>query len=709
MTGEWITAEELARRKGCAVNTIYGLAMTGKVRSRRIAGELRVCDDESVIIPASPTALQKLTGCLAGQRYKRPKLFWASALIVLVGISAGLYIWLSRPVPTLQPPLPQAAIGGRYEDLLPAQRKLVEDWSGRFTKVMGKPVDTRELYDSLTLSKKTTFSAVTHALFQTRLTDKAGRSMGLTALDLVSRVETIAGRVPNKGGDRQFRIYVEMKPGAQQTLEESREFRRQIDNTIYHKGYPTCFRGSGGTPSIQVSLSRDGKRGDIDVDYRSSTFPVMLVNGHLTASNSDVRAGDNDQRHNTHWSGLMNWWRGFMGLPLYEQPRPDAAGAIVPVSNEPRLGKRTNPEDAIRDFLKAWLVEQNPGVAVGYVSQRAFACMELERGIPVDRGMGRFQLYRAMQSVNRLVGRAESLDQVIRGASLSDPRLRAIAQPYQAEFSMYDVREDLAAQLDCEYRLHPEQADLKKAASTDFGDYIGAVFRMKTPSILGETVATLWAQDKGAWTLLAYDAEPEWGAGASPESQPAQPVASEEALPVVNGDPGMKKAVKDFLEAWYLRKDAAAAFRYLSPRCFPCYNVYRPENEPQANSTEEAGNLIRERMKLLGDWAGTGNSLADLLVAAEPHHPDLKMVKHDQAGAFSIISLPDSMAAAIDCAQLAHGEIPKLNLSGAKRYGTYYASSIRLKRAGDEAAVLWTLWAKSGREWKVVSYLVVTP
>jgi len=35
-----------------------------------------------------------------------------------------------------------------------------------------------------------------------------------------------------------------------------------------------------------------------------------------------------------------------------------------------------------------------------------------------------------------------------------------------------------------------------------------------------------------------------------------------------------------------------------------------------------------------------------VLAAAEPHHLDLKMVRHDQAGAFSIISLPDSMGAA---------------------------------------------------------------
>jgi hypothetical protein len=42
---------------------------------------------------------------------------------------------------------------------------------------------------------------------------------------------------------------------------------------VYHKGYPINFRGRGDPPSIQFSLAFDSRRADIDVDYRSSTFP----------------------------------------------------------------------------------------------------------------------------------------------------------------------------------------------------------------------------------------------------------------------------------------------------------------------------------------------------------------------------------------------------------------------------------------------------
>ncbi len=49
---------------------------------------------------------------------------------------------------------------------------------------------------------------------------------------------------------------------------------------------------------MQFSLAEDGQHADIDVDYRSSRSPQSLFNGHLTASNSDVRAGENPTLHN---------------------------------------------------------------------------------------------------------------------------------------------------------------------------------------------------------------------------------------------------------------------------------------------------------------------------------------------------------------------------------------------------------------------------
>jgi hypothetical protein len=622
--------------------------------------------------------------------------------IVLTILAAGLalYFWTHRS----QPAAPLARFGGHLGELAPTQQRLVTDWVERYSKATGAAVDPATFYDSLPLSTRTTFGAVTHALLQTKLNSRSGAPTGLTALDLVSRVETVAGRIPGKGGDKQFRIYVEARPDILQILENCTEFKRGPDNTVYHKGYPICFRSLGGTPSIQVSISRDHRRADMDVDYRSSSFPIMLVNGHLTASNSDVRAGDNDSRHNAHWSGLKNWWRGFMGLPGANMPREATQAGTPAVASAPRLGADAKPEDAIHDFLNAWLVEQTPGQAVGYVSPKAFACLELERGIPVDRGVARFQLLRVMQSTNRVIGKIGSVGEALESVNLTGPRGRLLDQRYKSEFAMYDVRTDLAQQFDCENRLHPEQSDPKLARSEDFGDYIGAVFRVKTKTLKGESVATVWAKDSTGWTLVSYDVEPEFRPGALPQSVPPE----SPSLPVVPGDPAMVRAAKGFLEAWVVKKDIAAASRYMTAGAAACYNIYRPENAPIANSPAESVSLVRARMASLSEWAGSGN-LAAILAPAEPHHHDLKIVQHSDSDAFTIVSVPDHIAAAFDCSRVKPGEVPNFESKGPLTYGNHYAVSTRIRRTGEESAILWTLWSRQAGAWRLTSYLVQTP
>jgi len=632
-----------------------------------------------------------------------------SAMVIMI-------VWavFFRPTPPVTPPAasspeaaPPLALGGRYADLLPGQKRLVDDWVGRYSRVVGRPVDPAGLYDGLPLSTRTTFNGVTHALDSTTLIDSEGRSLGGTALDLVARVNTVAGQVPGAGGDRQFRIYVEMRPGARETIEKSREFRRDMDNTIYHKGYPICFRGMQKAPALQVSLTRDSARADIDVDYRSSSFPVMLVNGHLTSSNSDVRAGDNDYRHNGSWPGLSNWWRRFLGLPLVEVERPTAAAEGITIAREPRL-KDVDPQEAIYDFLRAWLVEQRPDVAAGYLSTRGFACPALEQGMPPDRGMARFMLARGMGKVNERVGKIADLAEVSQGATLNDTRSRLVQQPHAAEFLMYDLRNDMAAEFDCESRLNPEQATPSKDKPLEFGTYIGAVFRLKMGQITGRTVRSVWTKEKGAWALVAYDVEPETETGEVPAVGSATP-AAETVLSVVPGDSGMTRAAKGFHEALFLRKDPNAAVGFLSDKCYACYDVYRPEDAPIANSVQEARELLLQRLKLLGDWAGPAKQLDEVLVAAEPNNPDIKLVKHSQDRAFAIVSVPDSIAATFDCSQMKEGKAVRMDSAGSPVYGHYYAAGFRVKAGGPDAAVLWTLWAKDGPTWKMVSYAVIAP
>src|SRR5688572_4735925 len=275
-------------------------------------------------------------------------------------------------------------LSGKYSDLHPEQRRLVDDWFRRFSEVVKKEVSPEDGYNNVPISSKTTFSAITHALLRTTLTDESGKSLGDSAMVLIERIDHLFGTVPGERGDKQFRIYVSLRPGALDILERSKEFERTADNTVYHKGFPICFRGGGGTPSIQVSISKDGKLADIDVDYRSSKFPVALFNGHLSSSNSDIRAGNNDERHNNRWAGVSNWWRSLLGLPLAAiQPLRARSASVATTSLDvPALASDPgNPEliRASRDFFQKWFVRRRVNEAFQYMSPRAYSCANLYR------------------------------------------------------------------------------------------------------------------------------------------------------------------------------------------------------------------------------------------------------------------------------------------------------------------------------------------
>ncbi|HSF17608.1 MAG TPA: hypothetical protein VLK65_18840 [Vicinamibacteria bacterium] len=107
---------------------------------------------------------------------------------------------------------------------------------------------------------------------RTALTDENGSSLG-RAIDLVTGVERIAGQYYGRSGDELFRLYVYLKEGAREVLERSQPFELGHLNTVYHVGYPYSFRQSGGLPSIQFSVSEEGEKAGIHVDYRSSKFP----------------------------------------------------------------------------------------------------------------------------------------------------------------------------------------------------------------------------------------------------------------------------------------------------------------------------------------------------------------------------------------------------------------------------------------------------
>jgi hypothetical protein len=586
--------------------------------------------------------------------------------------------------------------GGAYSGLGERRQHLVDDWLARLKNTTGQSVEPAAFYDELLPVSKTTFDAVTHALMTTPLTDAAGTALAGVhdALALIEHVDSISGQVPGASGDRQFRIYVRLIPDALDTLARSQQFKRGVDNFIFHKGYPTNYRAEGGAPSIQISIAPDRHRADIDVDYRSSSFPLALFNGHLSAANSDVRAGDNIDRHDRRWSGLQNWWRGFLGVNLQRAPDDERPSALA-LPRVPRAGKK-NIDVMANDFLSAWLVEGDVLAAMGYISERAYACVgqDADDASPLDRGMAPFQLLMNLKAAHDTLGQRPSLDGLLVGVRLNTPSLKVVQQRHHAQFVLYAVPDDVAAGFDCETRMAPGGA--KKPARA-YGNYFGSTFFVDGHA--NQRVALLWAKDNGYWKIVS------WMTGVDEVG----PAADTDAVTItrVKADAGFAAAAQAFLQTWLIKKDYDAAFRYLSPAAYACYDLTRNPADPPSTSPEDAGRKIRAGLERAGQLAGPARSLDTILAAAEPIHPAVRVMDHAQSRTFSLTSIPNAIGDAVECDARGRGALPPDPLP--LEYGKAFGLTVRVGTGAGGAPVLRMLWRNEEGVWRIRSYDLELP
>lgn len=587
--------------------------------------------------------------------------------------------------------------GGNYSSLDSHRQHLIDNWVARFGQTTGQRFDAASFYDdNISLSAKTTFDAITHALRTTALTDTSGASLG-DALALVERVDSVHGEVSGSPSDHQFRMYGRLTETAFDVLAKCAEFTRTADNTVFHKGYPVSYRGRGGTPSIQISVSLDHRSADIDVDYRSSTFPTSLFNGHLTASNSDVRAGNNYDRHTNRWVGFQSWWRNFFGLRSQNLP-PDE-GANTALSKTPRIGKK-EIDVMVNDFLNAWLIEGDIAASMAYVSNRSYACLTQDSEDPsqFDRGMAPFQLMMNLKSAHDALGSPTSLEGVTIGVRYPRPYLKVVSQPRHAQFVLYSVPDDIAAQFDCQSRL-----SLGNAAKTPrvYGQYYGATFYIKGRQ--DHHLALLWAKENGYWKIVS------WETGEDDEETPvfATPAAASPQAAREKADLTLVQATRAFLDAWLVRRDYDTAFRSLSARSYACYDLVRGPDAPAAASMTDAGQRIRTGLQRAGEALGPKRALADLVVAVDPVVPSIRAMDHAYSQQFTLSSLPDAIAGAMDCAARVRGDV--VAIDGPPVYGKSYGMSFRFMTLAGDTPVLRAIWTRENGAWRITAFDIDTP
>jgi hypothetical protein len=628
---------------------------------------------------------------------------------VLILIMPGLLVLSQSPKESRGTQEQNIQFGGTYANLKPSQRRFVDEWFRQFNEITKQNLKPEEEYNELPLSVRTTFDAVTHALMTSKLTDKDGRSLG-TPLDLVSYLETVNGKIPEARSDLQFRIYVVLKPTALQTLENSREFKRERDNSHYHKGYPINYRQQGGVPSIQISSSTDGKRADIDVDYRSAKIPAAVVNGHLSSANSDVRAGNNHDRHVNRWSGFVNWWKSLFGVPIKKTDLKDEEIKVKrgTFTTIPRAGKG-KPEEAMYDFLNSWLVEQQPNLAIAYISPRAYSCIEQvasDEKKQINPGFIRYYLLEGMKKANHAIGKPARLAEATESVRPKNPALKIINQPHNAEFELFETPEDMAFDFECANRNVPGDVGETKKPGRKYGKYYGASLRLKAPEAKGALLLILWAKEANYWKIVSWNVEPD---KLENKNVPNTAAAMAEAnLDRVTADPGLITAVQDFFAAWFVDQNFDQAVGYLSPQCYPCVNLYLGEGVPKARNWAEGQRKVLDGMKKISGVIGKKSEVGEAIRSITPMHPELKLVTHSQEQAYTLVSVPDEIAKAFECSSQVKGVsvVQKVGTRGV--YGNYYGAIFELNIQGEPAA-LKLLWARENGQWKIIGYSVDVP
>jgi RHS repeat-associated protein len=187
--------------------------------------------------------------------------------------------------------------GEDYEDLTEKQKKLIDAWAVKQNAEKETEISAKDMYDALDTSQRGTFEANANALENTTIIGKDGTKMN--GLDIIKSINFIRGETPaSKDNPQRFRLLVELQDGASDFIKTATNFKAV--NASKHKGFPVSRQLKGGEPSIQISMTNDGKSADIDVDYESKSIVTNIFNGckHCGPENSDVRHSDHFEKHN---------------------------------------------------------------------------------------------------------------------------------------------------------------------------------------------------------------------------------------------------------------------------------------------------------------------------------------------------------------------------------------------------------------------------
>jgi hypothetical protein len=530
------------------------------------------------------------------------------------------------------------------------------------------------------------------------LTSKDGKPMG-TALDIIDMIERISGQIPKARGDRQFRAYAYLNPGAMNKLHAAREFKRVHDNTVYHIGYPVNFRQQGGVPSIQISIARTGRRADIDVDYRSSAAVKVRVSGHLTSANSDVRAGHNAAVHNRRWNGLALWWRELVAALIEKPPLPQPEEGLAPGAEADRKRIATGPiHEAIHAYLTEWLIKRQPEELLPLFSVKAYPCIaEFGGDSRPDSKMALLRILKRLQDTNKSLGEVKRLEDVVHAVPYRLPDAVPVRHSHEALFSIQEVHDDVAWAIDCRVRYNLQMPESIPRPPHRLDKTYVVSLRIKDPEEPRAFVVQTWKQESGEWRLVSFDLKRK-------SMTPPQNLFSDASSSLASHpDAGqVSDEASKLLTSWLIKKQKADAAKFFLPEAAAC----DPFAETHATATKASApgdtKTLVSFLDQVASHALPDERLEGVIAPVEAGHHELRLLAHGHAGAFLLAEISGDLLRMSACGVDPASSEPRTPLSAPGK-----ATLFRLVQAGgEEGAAITLYWKKSPDGWRVASYLV---
>lgn len=395
-----------------------------------------------------------------------------------------------------------------YSRLSAKQKDLFDNWVRSENQRNRQNLPPAEKYEMLSISQRASYEAITNALTKSRLTTKAGKTVG-SPIDLISGISNIAGELEGEGGDKQFRIYVDLVKNSVKRLGSSKTFHRGKDNHIFHKKYPYNFRQIGKAPTLQISIASDGRSADIDIDYKSSSFPAALFNGHLKASNSDVRPKSHFDKHVSRWQGLIDWWDKIASRfePIHNyhivQRRDDH------LSYEAIHGNTESDEvsDVIDEFLNLWIVRSDLKNAAKFFSQRMAVCTDFDQNSTIriaGPATSRKHLNDLLLQVSRRIGKASKVSDALFGIDPHDPEIKLLDHKDKRSYALGSITRAHFDHFICKNKdsILTNNSSLNRNRYAT--DYV-SIFSFKEHEEIGGGLIILWQKENGAWKIVSFD------------------------------------------------------------------------------------------------------------------------------------------------------------------------------------------------------------